>query len=60
MSKRHTPSRTLTQKPRMVNLMVLEEAHRGNPMGWQLMTLEDAKLLAEVLRLEGKQVAILG
>jgi len=43
----------------MVHLMVEDSKTPHNPMGWQLVTEEDAEILAEVLRSEGRQFAIL-
>jgi hypothetical protein len=49
MAKRHTPSRSFTQKPKMVHLMVEDSKTPHNPMGWQLVTEGDAEILVEVL-----------
>jgi len=59
MSKRHTASRQFVQTPRMVFMLMPDEARPGL-MEWVKMTKEDAYLLAEVLRAEGKPFAIGG
>ena len=60
MSKRHTASRRYVQQPRMVFMLMPDESRPGWPMEWVRMKEEDAYLLAEVLRAEGKQFAIAG
>jgi len=58
MSKRHTPSRTFIPGPKMIFLLVKESKYAIGE--WIKMPLEDAKVLAQVLHLEGKETAILG
>jgi hypothetical protein len=58
MSKRHTASRSFVQKPNMAWLLVKES--KWDIGEWVRMTLDDAYVLAAVLRAEGIETAILG
>jgi hypothetical protein len=57
MSKRHTPSRSFVQKPQTAHLLMREG--KWDIARWVPMPLEDALLLAQVLRMEGIETAIL-
>jgi hypothetical protein len=59
MSKRHTASRSFTEKPRMVWIMISGEANPADFFGWHRVTEKDAEIFAEVLRAEKKDFVIM-
>jgi len=58
MSKRHTHSRSFMEKPKFVHVLFADDGKKYGMMTWHKVTEEDAEVLVQVLRAEGKDFAV--
>ena len=58
MSKRHTRSRSFIQGQKFVHILFADDGQKYGMMTWHKVTEEDAEVLVQVLRAEGKDFAV--